>query len=140
MKTVAATILTLLLIGAYFVAAPGDQGALPGEYLLNAALLGITFWFPAMRLAEPRDLGRQWKSIGAWVLAWTVVWDVVTSGLLRARSLFEEWWVVYPSSLLLFGALFLLHAAIARRFTGAAAAGRPDGSGEGASGEEVRRP
>lgn len=119
MKKVAATLLALLLIAGYFVASPGDQGSFPTAYLANAVVLGVTFWFPAMRLAAPRDLARQWSAILPWVLAWTLVWDLVTSGLLGTRRLFEEWWLVYPSSLLFFGALFLLHAAVAARFVAA---------------------
>ena len=111
---VAASILGVLLIGSYFVSSGGDAGALPGEYLVNAALLVVAFWFPAMRVGSPADVRRQWIALVVWFGAWTLVWDLATSGLFD-RRLFQEWWLVYPSGVVLFMALLVLHGAAVGR-------------------------
>ena len=119
---VAASILAVLLIGGYFAASRGELGALPGAYLIGAPLLAVTFWFPAMRIGSLRELAGAWLPLAVWILAWTLVWDLSTSGILGERSLFQEWWLVYPAGLVFFFALFALHGAVARRFAAA-----PDG-------------
>lgn len=112
---VAASILGVLLIGAYFAASPGGLRTPLGEFLLQAAILGVAFWFPAMRVASVGDVVRQWKGILLWVFAWTVVWDVATSGIFFRRDLFQEWWIVYPAGLIALVALLVLHGAIMER-------------------------
>jgi hypothetical protein len=112
---VAASILGVLLIGAYFAAAPGGVRTPLGEYLLNAAILAVAFWFPAMRVSAVADVGRQWKGLLVWALAWTVVWDLATSGILVRRELFQEWWIVYPAGVLTLAILLLLHGAALSR-------------------------
>lgn len=121
---VAASILGALLIGAYFAAAPGGVRTPLGGYLLNAAIIAVAFWFPAMRVASIGDVLRQWKGILAWAVAWTLVWDLATSGILVRREFFQEWWIVYPAGILaLFGLLFL-HGGILNRVA-RPGAGRP---------------
>lgn len=112
---VAASILGALLIGAYFAAAPGGVRTPLGEYLLNAAIISVAFWFPAMRVASARDVLRQWKGVLAWAVAWTLVWDLATSGILVRREFFQEWWIVYPAGILALLGLLLLHGAILHR-------------------------
>jgi hypothetical protein len=111
---VAASILGVLLIGGYFAAAPGGLGAPVGEYLLNAGILTVAFWFPAMRVASARDVLRQWKGFLLWILVWAVVWDLATSGILLRRELFDEWWIVYPAAVLSLFGLLLLHGSVVR--------------------------
>jgi hypothetical protein len=123
---VAASILGVLLIGAYFVAAPGGLQPAVGEYLVNAAILGVAFWFPAMRVASVGDVLRQWKGFLLWILVWTLVWDLATSGIFLRRELFSEWWVVYPAGLITLFALILLHGAVMGRVVRRAA--RPPGA------------
>jgi hypothetical protein len=112
---VAASILGALLIGAYLAAAPGGVRTPLGEYLLNAAIIAVAFWFPAMRVASMSDVLRQWKRILAWAVAWTLVWDLATSGILVRREFFQEWWIVYPAGILALVGLLLLHGAILDR-------------------------
>jgi hypothetical protein len=109
---VAASILGALLIGGYLAAAPGGVRTSTGAYLLNAAIMAVAFWFPALRLGSIGDAIRQWKGLVMWILAWTVVWDLATSGILVYRELFQEWWIVYPAGLVTFAALLLLHGAV----------------------------
>lgn len=119
---VAASIVAVLLIGAYFAASEGNLGAMPGEYVLNAALLVVAFWFPAMRIGSVRDVARQWAPLLVWLLAWTLVWDLATSGIFAVRSFLQEWWIVYPTGVGVLGALLVLHGAVVawshRRRTG----------------------
>lgn len=128
---VAASILTVTLVGAYFAASRGELGSLPGGFLIDAVVLALAFWFPAMRIASPRDVLRGGFSLLLWLLAWTLVWDLATSGIERTRSLFDEWWVVYPAGVIGIGLLLVLHgAAVRRRRHGTEAEGRgSDGAG-----------
>jgi hypothetical protein len=114
-RAVAASILGVVLIGGYFAASQGQIGALPGEYLINAVVLGLAFWFPALRLGAPRDMLTHWRSLGLWLLAWTLVWDLATAGILGERTLFQEWWLVYPSGVLVLAALLGLHVLVVSR-------------------------
>jgi hypothetical protein len=115
---VAASILGVLLIGAFVAAAPGGLRTQTGAFLLNAAIVAVAFWFPAMRVGAMADVGRQWKGLLAWAVAWTAVWDLSTSGILlpeEPRQLFEQWWIVYPAGVLFLIALLLLHGAVVHR-------------------------
>jgi hypothetical protein len=112
---VAASILGVLLIGAYFAAAPGGVRTPLGEYLLNAVILAVAFWFPAMRVSALADVARQWRGLLVWALAWTLVWDLATSGILVRRELFQEWWIVYPAGVLTLAVLLVLHGAVLSR-------------------------
>jgi hypothetical protein len=129
---VAASILAVLLVGAFFAAAPGGLRTPWGEFLLNAAILSVAFWFAALRVGGIRDLRDQWVRLAVWILAWTLAWDLATSGILMQRAFFQEWWIVYPAGLLFLSALLLIHAAILD-WTGRRAArgvrDAPDGPG-----------
>jgi hypothetical protein len=112
---VAASILGVLLIGSFVAAAPGGVRSPTGTFLLNAVIVGLAFWFPAQRVGSPADVGRQWKGLLAWALAWTAVWDAGTSGILlppEPRQLFDDWWLVYPAGVLTLAVLLLLHGAV----------------------------
>ncbi len=109
---VAASILGAFLVGAYFAASPGGLRALPGTFLVNASVLAVAFWFPALRIGSLADLARQWKGLVLWILAWTMVWDLATSGILLRRELFQEWWVVYPAGFITLAGLLALHGAV----------------------------
>lgn len=115
-QAVAASILAAVLLGVYFVASVGDLGAFPAVYAVHAVVLGLAFWFPAMKIGRPRDLLRTWPSLLPWMLGWTLVWDLATAGLVGGRELFESWWVVYPAGVLLLAVLLLIHAAAVRRW------------------------
>lgn len=115
---VAASILGVLLIGGYFVASRGDQGVLPPGYLISAAVLLVAFWFPAIRIGSMRELVRSWAPVLVWLLAWTLVWDLAVAGIIGERELFEEWWIVYPSGVVVLGGLLALHAAVVGRVEG----------------------
>jgi hypothetical protein len=116
-RAVAASILAVTLAGAYFAASGGDLGALPGIFLVNAAVLVLCFWFPAVRTRAPRDVLRAWRTLLPWLLGWTLVWDLASAGIMGERDLFQEWWLVYPSGVLFFAALLLLHGYIVRRWS-----------------------
>lgn len=116
---VAASILGVLILGGYFAAAPGELGALPGSFLISAVVLAVAFWFPAMRITSARDVLAGWLPLGIWLLAWTLVWDLATSGVVGDRALFQEWWIVYPAGVVVLGALLALHGAIMGRGAGA---------------------
>jgi succinate dehydrogenase/fumarate reductase cytochrome b subunit len=116
---VAASILAALILGSYLAAAPGDLGALPSSFLVNAIVLVVAFWFPAMRIGSVRDVRNGWLSLVVWLLAWTLVWDLATSGIVGDRALFQEWWIVYPAGVLVLGLLLALHGAIVVRRGGA---------------------
>ncbi len=117
-RAVAASILGVVLVGGYFAAPSGDAGALPGIYLLNAAILVVAFWFPAMRIESAGDVVRQWVPLLVWLLAWTLVWDLASSGIWGRRRVFQEWWLVYPSGVVVLGALLALHGAVVGRVEG----------------------
>jgi hypothetical protein len=119
---VAIAVLAALLIGGFFAASPGGVRTPLGEYLVAAAILAVAFWFPAMRVGSVRDVARQWKGIALWLLAWTAVWDVTSSGVFLRRQLFQEWWIVYPSGLVGLAALLLLHGTVMARIEGRGAA------------------
>ncbi len=114
-RGVAASILAVVWIAGYFAASRGDLGAMPVEYVIHAMVLGLAFWFPAMRLGGLPDLWAQRWSLLAWLLAWTLVWDLATAGVVGARSPFQEWWLVYPSGVLALTALLGLHVFAVRR-------------------------
>lgn len=116
-RAVAASILAVTLAGAYFAASGGDLGALPGIFLVNAAVLVLGFWFPAVRTGAPRDVLRAWRTLLPWLLGWTLVWDLASAGLMGERDLFQEWWLVYPSGVAFFAALLLLHGYVVRRWS-----------------------
>lgn len=115
---VAASILGVLLIGGYFAASRGDQGALPSGYLISAAVLLVAFWFPALRIGSVRELVRNGAAILVWLLAWTLVWDLAVTGLIGERELFERWWVVYPAGVGVLGGLLALHGMVVERVEG----------------------
>lgn len=112
---IAASILGVLIIGGYFAASRGDVGSLPVGYLISALVLAVAFWFPAMRIGSLAELRGAWRPLVVWILAWTAVWDLATSGILGDREPLQEWWLVYPSGLLFFGAILALHAAVVQR-------------------------
>lgn len=112
---VAASILAVLLIGGYFAASPGLSETVPAEFVVNAVVLVLVFWFPAMRLSSPGEVLRSWKSLVPWLLAWTLVWDLASSGIVGDRELLEEWWLVYPSGVVTLMALLLLHGWVVNR-------------------------
>lgn len=109
---VAASILGAFLIGAYVAASPGGLRAFTGAFLLSAAVLALAFWFPAMRIASLAAVGRQWKGLVVWIVAWTLVWDLATSGILLRRAFFQEWWIVYPAGFLTLAGMLALHGAV----------------------------
>lgn len=112
---VAASILAVTLLGGYFAASRGELGSLPGGFLISAVVLALAFWFPAMRIDSPGDVLRGGFSLLLWLLAWTLVWDLAMSGIPRTRSLFDEWWIVYPAGVVGVGLLLILHGAALRR-------------------------
>jgi hypothetical protein len=124
---VAASILSVVLLGGYFAASPGDVGGMPAEFAVNAVILILVFWFPAMRIEAPGDVLRSWKSLLPWLLAWTLVWDLASSGIVGDRDLLNEWWLVYPAGVAVVGVLLMLHGFVLAR-TGPAReeAGRDD--------------
>lgn len=114
-RAVAASIIGVLVIAGYLAAAPAMMAGPDAGYLLNAAVLALAFWFPAVRIGSAREVVSSWPSLGMWLLAWTLVWDLATSGVTGERALFEEWWIVYPSGVLLLGGLLALHGAVVGR-------------------------
>jgi hypothetical protein len=115
---VAASILGALLVAGYMVASPaGSGGSLP-EFALNAVVLAAAFWFPARRIGSLGELRSQWRAVLVWLVAWTLVWDLATAGVLAERALFSEWWIVYPAGVLGLGGLLVLHAAVVGRLEG----------------------
>lgn len=112
---IAASILVVLLVGAYFAASRGRLGTPTLSFLIQAAVVAIAFWFPATRLASPGALLSRWKELVIWLLAWTLVWDLAVSGIVGTRALFEDWWIVYPAGVAILFLLLLLHTAIVRR-------------------------
>lgn len=116
-RAVAASILAVALIGAWFATSVGVRTALRPVFLVHAAVLILAFWFPAQRIAAPRDVPRRWRSLLPWLLGWILAWDLATAGLVGERDLFEQWYTVYPSGVALFTALLLLHGAALRRWS-----------------------
>ncbi len=114
-RGVAASILVVAIVGAYFAASRGQLGALPVSFVISAVVLALAFWFPAMRIGAPRAVLENWRSLLVWILAWTLVWDLATAGVVGERDVLEEWWVVYPAGVLLVGALLSLHGAVVGR-------------------------
>ena len=117
-RAVAASILAVTLLGAYFAASVGGLGAFPAAYAVHAVVLGLGFWFPAMKVRSAGEVVRSWRPLLPWVLGWTLAWDLATAGIVGGRGLFEDWWIVYPSGVLIFGALLLLHGSAVRRRAG----------------------
>ena len=114
-SAVAASILAVLLIGGYFAASPDLAAAVPAGFVVNATVLILAFWFPAQRVASPGDVLRSWASLLPWFLAWTLVWDLATSGITGERELLQEWWLVYPSGVAILFLLLLFHALVVKR-------------------------
>lgn len=115
-RAVAASILGATLLGLYFLASPGELTAFPPAFAVHAAVLVLGFWFPAMKIRSTGEVVRSWPKLLPWVLGWTLVWDLATAGIVGGRDLFQDWWIVYPSGVLIFGALLLLHgSAVGRR-------------------------
>jgi hypothetical protein len=112
---VAASILAVVLVGSYFAASRGELGALPPGYLISAVVLALAFWFPAMRIGSAQAVLDGWLPLVVWLLAWTLVWDLATAGIVGERALLQEWWIVYPSGVLVLGALLALHGAVVSR-------------------------
>lgn len=112
---VAASIVGVLLIGGYFAASRGELGALPAGYLVSAVVLVIAFWFPAVRIGAVRDVVATWRPLAVWLLAWTLVWDLASAGVLGERAPFEDWWVVYPAGVGVLAGLLVLHGAVVER-------------------------
>ena len=113
---VAASILAVTLIGAYFATDVNVAGGFQPVILIHGAALCLAFWFPAMRTGSPGDVLRGWRSLIPWLLGWTLAWDLATAGVVGGRELFQEWWLVYPAGVLFVGALLLLHGAAVRRW------------------------
>lgn len=114
-RAVAASIVGVFAIGGYFAAAPGRLSAPGADYVLSVAVLALAFWFPAVRIGSAREVVSNGRSLVVWLLAWTLVWDLATSGVTGERALFEEWWIVYPSGVLVLGGLLALHGAVVGR-------------------------
>lgn len=115
-RAVAASILGATLLGLYFLASPGDLTAFPPVYAIHAGVLALGFWFPAVKIRSAGEVVGSWRKLLPWLLGWTLVWDLATAGIVGGRELFQDWWIVYPSGVLLFGALLLLHgSAVGRR-------------------------
>lgn len=112
---IAASILSVVLLGGYFAASPGDLGSMPAEFAVDAVILILVFWFPAMRIEAPGDVLRSWKSLLPWLLAWTLAWDLASSGIVGDRDLLDEWWLVYPSGVAVVSVLLLLHGFVVGR-------------------------
>jgi hypothetical protein len=111
---VAAAILGVVVVAGFFAAPGGEGGLVSPAYLVDASALILAFWFPAMHLEAPGDLVRRWRPLVLWLLSWTLVWDLGTAGVMR-RSVLDEWWLVYPSGVVVLGALLGLHAFIVQR-------------------------
>jgi hypothetical protein len=120
---VAASILAIALIGGYFAAAPATGSAIPAGFVVDAVVLVLAFWFPAMRVASPRDVLRSWKALLPWLMAWTLVWDLASSGVTGERGLLQEWWLVYPAGVVGFTLLLLLHGLVVERVVAGERAG-----------------
>ncbi len=105
--SVAALLLSALLIA-------GGLTPLPRRlFLLDAVLLVLAFGVPAWWIGAPGDVVWAWPRLLAWVVAVTAVWDLASAGM-ADRVFLSEWWLVYPSSVIFFAALFLLQGWLAR--------------------------
>lgn len=114
-RAIAASIVGVLILGGYLAAAPGSLAVPEAAYLISVAVLVPAFWFPAQRIGSARAVVTTWRPLVVWLLAWTLVWDLATSGVTGERELFEEWWVVYPSGVLFLAGLLALHGAVVAR-------------------------
>ncbi len=114
-RGVAMSMLAIVLVGGYFAASRGQLGTLPPSFVISAVVLVLAFWFPAMRIGSARAVLESGLPLAAWLLAWTLVWDLATAGVVGDRALLEEWWIVYPSGVLVLGALLALHGAVVGR-------------------------
>ena len=115
-RAVATSILGVALLGGYLAASMGGLGSLTPAYLVHAVVLGLGFWFPAMKIRAPRDVPESWPRLLPWILGWTLAWDLATAALAGGREPFEDWWIVYPAGVLLFSTLLLIHGyAVSRR-------------------------
>lgn len=112
---VAGSILAVTILSGYFAASRGELGSLPPAFLISGTVLALAFWFPAMRITSPGDVLRGGASLFLWLLAWTLVWDLAMSGIAGTRSLFDEWWIVYPAGVIGVALLLVLHGAALRR-------------------------
>ena len=112
---VAASILAVVLLGGYFAASPGTGEGMPTEFAVNAVILVLVFWFPAMRIGSPGDVIASWKTLLPWLLAWVLVWDLASSGIVGERALLQEWWLVYPSGVGVLALLLLFHGFVVQR-------------------------
>ncbi|MFO7895042.1 MAG: hypothetical protein R6U63_15115 [Longimicrobiales bacterium] len=112
---VAASMLAVLLIGGYVAAAPDTASAMSAEFAVNAVILVLAFWFPATRVGSPADVLAAWKALVPWLLAWTLVWDLATSGIVGRRALLQDWWLVYPAGVATFFVLLLFHGLVVAR-------------------------
>lgn len=107
--------LAVLLIGGYVAAAPETASAMSAEFVVNAVILVLVFWFPATRVGSPADVLAAWKGLVPWLVAWTLVWDLATSGIVGGRALFQEWWLVYPSGVIGLLLLLVFHGLVVKR-------------------------
>lgn len=112
---VGASIIAGLLIGGYFAASTAGGTSPRADYLVNAVVLTLAFWFPSQRIGSASDVLRSWLPLVVWLLAWTLVWDLATSGIIGERALFEEWWIVYPAGVVALLALLALHGWVVGR-------------------------
>ncbi|MEJ2184424.1 MAG: hypothetical protein P8Z36_00630 [Gemmatimonadota bacterium] len=106
----AAGILAVLLVA-------GGLTPLPRRvFLLDAVLMVVAFGVPAWWIGGPEDVLRAWPRLLAWVLALTAVWDLA-SATITDRAFLSEWWLVYPSGVIFFSALYLLQGWAVRIIT-----------------------
>ncbi|MEJ2216969.1 MAG: hypothetical protein P8099_10170 [Gemmatimonadota bacterium] len=103
---VAATVLLVLLVAGWFTAASR------AVFLMDAVLMVLAYGLPAWWIGHPKDVTRVWPVLLAWVLVLTVAWDAISAAL-GERPLLSEWWLVYPSSVIFFLALYLFHGWVA---------------------------
>ena len=114
-RAVAASILAVLLVGGYFAASGRSAGSPSLAYAVDAVVLILAFWFPAVRTRSIADVLVSWKPLAVWLLAWTLVWDLATAGLVGVRGVFQEWWLVYPGGVGVLFTLLLLHGGVMAR-------------------------
>jgi hypothetical protein len=82
--------------------------------LLDAGLMVLAYGVPAWWLGHARAALRAWWAFLLWVLLLAVVWDAASASL-GGRRFLSEWWLVYPASVLFFGALYAAHASVTHR-------------------------
>lgn len=107
---VAATVLLVLLIAGVLTPVPR------AVFLLDAVLMVLAYGVPAWWIGRPKDVMQEWPLLAAWVLLLTVAWDAASAAL-GDRRLLSEWWLVYPSSVICFSALYLFQGWAARLVT-----------------------